>query len=186
MDLIKLQKFDNSDDCFFLDAGDITIEPITEWYSIIVKRKDGLPLFEMGMHPDYVAAFGSVSGYLRNIESFDIPVGLRVEKSLRKEFYFDIHGVAHQIEYYKIGGHDVFCFDPRVVSSVIFMGGLRSKVFKYKEKIRDITLPVLSFEEAKDFLKRNNLLCENPNSEWRPNPPKKLIGIPEKVQALFE
>ncbi len=153
MDTIKLHKFDISDGFYFLDAGDITIEPVAEWYSIIIKKKGGLPLFKMEMNPDYVYAFGFIIGDILDRKYFDFPAGMKPENVL------EVKTVA--------------CFDPRVVSFIIFMGALRSN------------LPILSFEEAKDFLKKNNLFWENPNSEWRPNPPKELIDIPEKIKRLF-
>ncbi|MBR4752124.1 MAG: hypothetical protein IKX88_01310 [Thermoguttaceae bacterium] len=165
MDTIKLRNFKGSDCCYFLDAGDITIEPIAEWYEIIVK-KNGLPLFRMTMNSAYVFAFGFVIGDILNRESFDFPAKMKAESVLETKA--------------------ITCSDPRVVASVIFMNMLRHKVFKNGKKIKDITLPMLSAEESKDFLRKNNLLCEDPDSDWMPNPPDELIGIPEKVRNLLK
>ena len=165
MDVIKLQNFKGSDFCYFLDAGDIEIIPVYQWHNVVVKRKSGPPLFETVMNPEYVIAFGSISGYPLDRESFELPVGKETENILKE---------------------DVFCFDPRVVASVIFMNMLRHKVFKNGKQISDIALPMLSTEESKEFLRKNNLLWEGPDPDWTPNPPEELIGIPEKVKKLLE
>lgn len=165
MDTIKLQNFKGSDWCYFLDAGDIEIIPVHQWHAVVVKRKNGPPLFKTMMNSEYVIAFGSITGHPLDRESFELPVGKETENILKE---------------------DVSCFDPRVVASVIFMNMLRHKVFKNGEKISDIALPVLSVEESKEFLRKNNLLWEDPDADWFPNPPNELIGIPDKVKKLLE
>ncbi len=165
MDVIKLQNFKGSDDCYFLDAGDITIEPIEECYAVLVKNKDGLPLFRSGMNIAYVPAFGSISGNILDRESFVLPPRQRMENILKEE---------------------VFCFDPRVVTFAIFVPVFRHKVFKDGKKIKNITVPMLSTEESKEFLRKNNLLREDPDTVWNPGDlPDEMIGIPEKVRNLL-
>lgn len=164
MDIIKLQKIDGRSSFYFFDAGDIKIFPSAQWSDITIKNKEDIALFEMEMNPAYAIMFGAV--YVRPLckEFIELPTGVKFEDVLK----------------------DTACFDPRVVAYVIFMESLHSLVFKNGEKTKDITLPILSFDEAKDFLRKNNLLREDIYSEWEPNPPKELIDIPEKVQALFE
>ena len=67
------------------------------------------------------------------------------------------------------------------------------KINNWKKKIKKIEKainPVPTIEEATEFLKRNKLY-KDPHSfdqEFNPriNYPEDLVGIPEKVQALFE
>ena len=165
MDVIKLQKFKESNGCYFLDAGDVKIIPSKSWRGITIESKNGTPLFEMAMNPAYVVAFGSVIMDILDRESIEIPSKTKDENILLDK---------------------ANCFDPRVVAYVILMDSLREEVFEYGEKVKDITLPMLTTEEAKDFLRKNNLLRENPYSEWKPDPPNKLVGIPDKIQKLFE
>lgn len=166
MDKIKLQNFKGSDCCYFLDAGDITIEPIAEWCAVLVKNTGGLPLFKTIMNPHYVTAFGFVIGDMLNRESFNFPDKMKAESVLETKA--------------------ITCSDPRVVSSVIFMNMLRHKVFKDGKKIKDISLPMLSTEESKEFLRKNNLLREDPDSVWEPNPPDELVGIPDEIKLLMK
>lgn len=166
MDTIKLKNFKTTDGCFFLDSGDIKIVPSENWRGITVESKNGKPLFEMGMNPAYVIAFGFVIVDILSRESFDFPAKMKAESVLETK--------------------TIACFDPRVVAFVIFMNLLRRKVFEDGEKVKDVTLPILSTEEAKEFLRKNNLLREDPDSDWMPNPSDELIGIPEEVRNLLK
>ncbi len=166
MDVVKLQKFKEGNGCYFLDAGDVKIIPSKSWRGITVESKNGTSLFEMGMNPAYATAFGFVIVDILNREHFELPTEIKPETILL------INSVS--------------CFDSRIVAYVILMDSLRGEVFKYREKVKDITLPMLTTEEAKSFLRENNLLQERPDPEWKPDPPNKLVGIPDKIQKLFE
>lgn len=150
---------------YFTDAGDIKIE--TSGDRLHIKNVEGEILFGAAVHCVIVFGFTDV----------DNP----------NKLFFDL---SHKLW----SNAKLLCFDPRIIMTSILVDILGAvKINNWKKKIKKIEKainPVPTIEEATEFLKRNKLY-KDPHSfdqEFNPriNYPEDLVGIPEKVQALFE
>lgn len=157
-----LRKGDWSSSYYFTDAGDINIETTGDW--IVINNVKGEKLFDTEVYYTFVFGFTHVD--VHNKLFFDLSPELWSNAS-------------------------ILCFDPRITMTSILVDILGAvEINNWKKKVQKVINPVPTIEEATEFLKRNKLYRDpySIDQEFNPriNYPEDLVGIPEKVQALFE
>ncbi len=154
--------------CFF-DAGEIDISLLSAGGGYcFCYSKDGTNIFWIGLSPLYVYSFFEATSCSATDYSFFSP-------SLSRR-------------------HTLYCFDPRITMLSVLVGWVQMmeretgvKIDNAK-KIEEALKPIPTYEEARTFLKKNNILREKPI--WGPKSPASpsilgLKDVPDKVRKLF-
>lgn len=151
--------------CFF-DAGEFDFafdssSPETHYFN-----KNGVEIFRSTMYPTKVYSWGSVGVRVLEKSAFDVNLD---------EYYYEL-----------------ICFDPRIIMIQTLLAWVLEndkfdKDLYNSKELTDLLHPIPTMEEAKVFLRKKDLLTEEPilYASMDPQRPLDNLDVPEKIRAYI-